>query len=343
MTHDEWTENVWRFTTHGKEEITTSYLLDCGDSLVAIDSGKDERIGREMVRVANDLGKDVSHIIFTHAHPEMLGGLGYMRKTYSDIQIYIHENSKPIFKEGKKFVLSKQFPLESTGGKLSVAWKTPLFDNYKHLPKKSSKKEESEEIIPKNVHFTKSGEDFQFGDETFILQHSGGHSSDSIIIHTIKTKVTFIGDELGVYNNNEYSFFFDLTGSPGRREKALRACQRLKTKFILSSNISPIENEYIDEEVEAAIQAQSHFETTLRESLLGYDWSRLDTIVDHVYSTLNIKWSSPYLEFKVAQSTIKNYLEAWIRAESVLYNEKTNKYAFNREKLEADFDPYSSF
>ena len=140
-----------------------------------------------------------------------------------------------------------------------------------------------------------------------------------------------------------YSFFFDLTGSPGRRSKALRACQRLKTKYILSSNISPIENEYIDEEVESAIQAQEHFETTLRETMLGYDWSRIDTIAEHVYSTLNIKWKTPYSEFKVQFSTIKNYLDTWIKDETVLYNSKTKKYSFNREKIEGDLDPYSTF
>jgi glyoxylase-like metal-dependent hydrolase (beta-lactamase superfamily II) len=349
MAHDEWTENVFRFYSHGKEEITTSYIIDCGDSLVAIDSGKDERIGREMVRVANDLGKEISQIIFTHTHPEMLGGLGHLRKIYPNLQIFVHENSRPIFREGKKYVLSKQFPLGTAGGKLTVVWKTPLFENYNNLPKiitgskSGDDSDQHEENIPKNLNFIKGGEDFQFGDETFILQHSGGHSSDSIIIHTYNTKVTFIGDELGIYNNNEYSFFFDLTGSPGRRVKALRACQRLKTKYILSSNISPIENEYIDEEVESAIQAQEHFETTLRETLLGYDWARIDTIIEHVYSTLNVKWHTPYAEFKVAYSTIQNYLDSWVKDETVLFNEKTKKYTFNREKLEADFDPYSTY
>lgn len=334
MTHDEWTENVWRITEHGKEEINTCYLVDCGDVAVAIDTGTNEKMGREVIRALDSMGKspsELSHIILTHAHPELIGGLNYIRKANPEVKILAHENSKPIFEEGKKYVLSKQFPLDSAGGKLTVAWKTPIFENYKNLPKADS------------IDFISGGEDFQFGDETFIFQHSGGHSSDSIILHTLKSKVTFIGDELGLYNNNEYSFFFDLTGSPDRRSKALRACQRLKTKYILSSHISPIETEYIDEEVESAIQAQQHFETTLRESLLGLDSARLSTLVEHVNSTLNIKWRTPYSELKVHFSTIKQYLEKWKIEEAVLYDEKTKRWRYNREKIDADFDPYSTF
>ena len=332
MTFEEYTDNVWRMTSRGKEEITSVYMVECGDNeLALIDSGANERMGREIVRSLDQFGSglQLTNIILTHAHPEMIGGLAFIKKSFPDVKINVHENAKEIFEEGRKYVSSKQFPLESSGSKLSLAWKSSIFENYLNLPE------------PDN--YIASGDDVRIDDETFIIQPSGGHSSDSIIIHAYKAKATFIGDELGLYDNNEYSFFFDLTGSPERRSKALHAVQKLKSKFIFSSNISPIENEYLDEEVEAAILAQQHFETTLRETLLGFDSARLAQIVDHVYGTLNIDWKTPYSELKVQESTVLQYLEMWKKQGLVTFDEKVKKYSYDRSKLGDDYDPYAPY
>ena len=332
MTFEEYTDNVWRMTSRGKEEITSVYMVECGDNeLTLIDSGANERMGREIVRSLDQFGSglQLTNIILTHAHPEMIGGLAFIKKSFPDVKINVHENAKEIFEEGRKYVSSKQFPLESSGSKLSLAWKSSIFENYLNLPE------------PDN--YIASGDDVRIDDETFIIQPSGGHSSDSIIIHAYKAKATFIGDELGLYDNNEYSFFFDLTGSPERRSKALHAVQKLKSKFIFSSNISPIENEYLDEEVEAAILAQQHFETTLRETLLGFDSARLAQIVDHVYGTLNIDWKTPYSELKVQESTVLQYLEMWKKQGLVTFDEKVKKYSYDRSKLGDDYDPYAPY
>ena len=331
---EEYTDNVWRMTSHGKQEVTTCYMVECnGDEheLALIDTGVNERMGREIVRDIDQFGStsQLTTIILTHSHPEMLGGLSSLKKAFPEAKIYIHENAKPVFEEGKKYVFEKQFPLEGSGGKFSLAWKTSLFENYTGLP------------TPEN--YLMGGEDLRIGDETFIIQHSAGHSSDSIIIHAYDSRVTFIGDELGLYDDNEYSFFFDLTGSPDRRSKALKAVQKLKSKFVFSSNISPIEQEYLDEDVEAALLAQQHFETTLQETLLGFDSARLAQIVDHVYGTLNIDWKTPYDELKVQESTVLQYLELWKKDERVTFDEKTRRYSFDRDKLGDNYDPYSPY
>lgn len=332
MPFEEYTDNVWRLVSQGPHELTTCYIVDCGeDELVLIDSGANERVGHEIVRSLDQFGStaQLTNIFLTHSHPEMLGGLATVLKAVPDAKINVHDSAKGVFEEGRKYAFSKQFPLEGSGGKISLAWKSPIFENYSKLPKE--------------INYLKGDEDFKIGGETFILQLSAGHSSDSVIIHAYKSRVTFIGDELGLYPQNEYSFFFDLTGSPDRRAKALRAVQKLKSKFIFSANIPPIENEYIDEEVEAALLAQKHFETTLQETLLGFDSSRLSQIVDHVYETLDMDWKTPYSELKVQESTILQYLELWKKEDLVKYNEKTKRYSYDRDKLADDFDPYSPF
>ena len=331
---EEYTDNVWRITSHGKQEVTTCYMVECfGDEheLVLIDTGVDERMGREIVRDLDQFGAadQLTSIFLTHSHPEMLGGLASIKKALPDVKIYVHENAKTLFEEGKKYAFSKQFPLDDSGGKISLAWKSDIFENYTGLPTPDT--------------FLSGGEDLRIGDETFIVQHSAGHSSDSIIIHAYNAKVTFIGDELGLYNDNEYSFFFDLTGSPERRSKALKAVQKLKSKFVFSANIAPIEHEYLDEEVEAAILAQQHFETTLRETLLGFDSVRLQKIIDHVYGTLNMEWKTPYSELQVQESTVLQYLELWKKQDFVKFDEKTKRYSYNRDKLGDDYDPYAPY
>lgn len=332
MTFEEYTDGVWRITSRGKEEITSCYMVECGDNeLVLIDSGANERMGHEIVRSMGQFSSNLkfTNIILTHSHPEMLGGLASIKKAFPDVKINVHENAKPVFEEGRKYVSSKQFPIESSSSKITLAWKSPIFENYHGLPKADN--------------YLTGENDLKIDDEIFIIQPSGGHSSDSIIIHAYNAKVTFIGDELGIYDNNEYSFFFDLTGSPDRRSKALKATQKLKSRFVFSSNISPIENRYLDEEVESAILAQEHFETTLRESLLGFDSARLNQLTDHVYNTLDVNWKSPYSELKVQESTILQYLEMWKKNDLVTYNETTKKYTYDKNKLGDDFDPYAPY
>ena len=332
MPFEEFSENVWRLITQGHEEVTACYMVECGeDELVLIDTNVNERIGREIVRSLDQFGSttQLTNIILTHSHPEMLGGLTSLKKAIPDVKISVHENAKGVFEEGRKYAFSKQFPLESSGGKISLAWKSPIFENYIGLPTPDT--------------YLTGGDDIKIGNETFIIQHSAGHSSDSIIIHAYKAKATFIGDELGIYPQNEYSFFFDLTGSPDRRSKALKAVQRLKTKFIFSANIPPIENDYIDEEVEGALLAQQHFETTLQETMLGFNSARINQIVDHVYGTLNLDWKTPYSELKVQESTIMQYLELWKKNGLVKYDDKNKRYSFDRDKLGDDFDPYSPY
>jgi glyoxylase-like metal-dependent hydrolase (beta-lactamase superfamily II) len=332
---DQWIEGVYRITGNpGKGgDADACFLIDCGDEFTLIETGRNEFIGKEVIRVLNRLGHNpeaLTHIILTHSHPEILGGLSYLHSR-TQAKIMIHEAAKPVFEEGRSYVLEKQFPLKETGAKLALAWKSSLFGNYVGLPK------------PDEISFLQGGEDLQIGESTFIIDKTGGHSSDSILIHAYNQKATFIGDELGIYDNNEYSFFFDLTGSPERRRKALRVCSKLKTGFIFPTHLSPIEQGFIDQDVEHAILAQQHFETTLSETLLGFDSARLDKIVDHVHQILHLKWQTPYKELKVGHSTILRYLELFKNEEKVIFDPKTKKYSYNRESLDDDYDPYAAY
>lgn len=333
MTSEEWTEGVWRVTgRQGKGgEVETCFLIDCGDELALVETGQGEKMGRAVLQTIAGVGRSTSeltHIFLTHSHPYVLGGLGTIVAAVPDVKVMVQEAAKPVFEEGKSYVMEKQFPLGSKGGKLALAWKTDVFANYDTL----------KSIEPTFVGLS---DDVQVGDETFILQGTGGHSADSLLIHAYQRKSTFVGDELGLYDHNEYSFYCDLTGKPENRVKALRMCSKLNTNYVFPTHLSPVERGFLDEEVEQAILAQQHFETTLLETLMGYDNARLDRLVDHVYQVLHVDWKSPFDALQVGTATITQFLEGLVRQDKVLYDEKTKRYKFNREELDPEYDPYA--
>lgn len=326
-TYNEWQKNVWRIIAGSGPggELDTAYVVACGEKLAVIDTGSSEVMGSAIIDLITGTlhrGLDSLGAIFlTHAHPYVLGGLKLLAKE-SGAKIYVHENAKPVFDEGRNYVMGKQYPIKGTTEKLSLAWKTDLFSNYTDLP-------ESREYV-------KGGTDVTIGDEIFLIEATGGHSSDSILIHAYKNRATFLGDELGIYPENEYNFYFDLTGSPEQRKKALRACARLRTDYIYSTHVPPIAKEDLDTEAQEAILAQEHFETTILETLSGYGKLKLPILAAKVTEILAIDWKSPFKELQVAQSTVEVYLKKYLAEKTVKFDDKAKVYSYVETEQDMD-------
>ena len=287
VNYNEWQKNVWRIITGSGPggELDTAYVVVCGDALAVIDTGSAEAMGSAIIElITGTLNRNIDTlkaIYLTHAQPYIIGGLKLLTEN-SEAKIYVHENAKPIFEEGRTYVMGKQYPIKSTTEKLSLAWKTDIFANYTDLPK--------------SIEYVKGGTDVTIGDEIFLIETTGGHSSDSILVHAYKNRATFLGDELRIYPENEYAFYFDLTGSPEQRKKALRACARLRTEYIYSTHIPPVAKEDLDTITQEAILAQEHLETTILETLSGAENLKLPALATRVTEILAIDWKSPFKE-----------------------------------------------
>ncbi|MFX0095356.1 MAG: hypothetical protein ACFFBD_26715, partial [Candidatus Hodarchaeota archaeon] len=202
-------------------------------------------------------------------------------------------------KEGKDALFTQRFPVKGKGAKLGLALSTGMFSDIKKI--------EPEQVFQKDASV-------DLGQETLMLQPSGGHCNDHVIIHAVEKKATFIGDEAFIYADRPESFFFDLTGNPDQRKKVINLLKNMKTDLICPAHTPPIP---------CSAHNRADLVTFIDQCNSGYDLA-VNTIIDlltdmgdsnvtdiahYLNRTLNIDWGSPYAELKVGALTVEIILK----------------------------------
>ncbi|MHA2245579.1 MAG: MBL fold metallo-hydrolase [Candidatus Hodarchaeales archaeon] len=311
----EWASGIYRVVDDiGKQgEEYASYLV-LGDEKIAIIDLPSRSIGKDIISFVKKAGRDpsteISYLILTHTHPDHWAGIDSLKKIKP--QIWLHESGVDALKEGKKYILGKQFPKPSTFG-------MALKSSYKFLSKIGKVKDEL-------IHSFEKSETLDLGGEELILQHSGGHSSDSILIQAYRGECSFIGDEGNIYPDQPASFFIDGTGSTERRSKLLDLVSKLKTEVICPTHQSPIPRP-----VELYIQNLSfehkHTKDTIYDLLVSAGQAKEFFIAEEYQRILGISWTTPFKELGVAETTVNAFLKELEKEGRVHYETHTQRWS----------------
>lgn len=308
----EWGKDVQRIVgDRGKQgEEYASYLI-MGEDKIAIIDLPSRSIAKEIISFVKKAGRDpsdISYIILTHTHPDHWAGVGAMSKIKP--QIVVHESGVEALTQGKKFILGEQFPSPS---KFSLAMKSSLFTKIGKI---------KEELI-----FSFSGSETidLGGGEELILQSSGGHSADSILIQAYSAKCTFIGDEGNITPDQPASFYIDGTGSSQKRLKLLNLLSKLSTNTICPSHQSPIPQPF-DLYIHNLIFEHNHTKDTIYDILVSAGQAKGHYLGEEYLKILGISWESPFKELGVATTTVNAFLKEMEAEGKVQYETHTQRW-----------------
>ncbi|MFX1514043.1 MAG: MBL fold metallo-hydrolase, partial [Promethearchaeota archaeon] len=307
----EWAENLIRVTyRYGKGgEQDSCYILIGEEGSVIIDSGiASDGMTKRIIETLRKYGSEEAlpkYLILTHCHFDHIGNAYALKRKFKSLQIAIHEESAEILEKGTKGLLSKNFPLQKFSERVSLALKSSSFSKIQGI---------KPDIV------LKGGEILDIGSDKLLIENTGGHSADHILIHSFTRKCTFVGDELPIYPNNPYSFYFDITGSPNRRSRVLRTLEKIKTNLICPGHIPPIPREAILEYIAELEAAHNHTEQVLTEILANSTEVFLFDLARDLYQVLGIQWQSPYIELKVPELSCEAFLRQMEEKGEVEYN-----------------------
>lgn len=308
----EWASGIYRIVDDvGKQgEEYASYLV-LGDEKIAIIDLPSRTIGKEIISFVKKADRDPSEIrylVLTHTHPDHWAGIDSMKKIKP--QVWVHESGVEALKEGKKFILEKQFPYPS---KFSLAMKSSLFTKIGRI---------KEEFI----HPFEKSETLDLGGEELILQNSGGHSADSILIQAYRGGCTFIGDEGNIYPDQAAAFYVDGTGSTEKRMKLLQLVSKLKTEVICPAHQSPI-----PKPVELYIQnltfEHKHTKDTIYDLVVSAGEAKAFYVAEEYQRILGFSWETPFKELGVAETTVTAFLKEQEKEGKVHYETHTKRWS----------------
>ncbi len=307
----EWSQGVYRFIDDigkGGEEYA-SYLI-VGDDQMAIIDIPTRSLGKDIISYVKKIGRDpsdIKYLILTHSHPDHWAGISTLGKIKPEI--WLHESGKKALTEGQKYILQSQFHDVS---RFNLAMKSSLFSKISKI---------KEELI----HTFSSSETFDLGGESLILQHSGGHSADSILIQAYRAQCTFIGDEGNIYPDQPAAFFMDATGDSIKRLKLLNLLKNVRTEVICPSHQSPVPKPF-DMYIHNLTFEHTHTKDTLYDLLLSVGQAKVPYLAEKYQDTLGISWKTPFEELGVAETTVSVFMNELKKEGKVDYESHSERW-----------------
>jgi len=303
--NESWTGNLIQIIKLGANDTIDGCYVLLSDKIAIIDTGSSPSIANNVLKTikANERDvEDINYIILTRTHPWTIGGLQSLLKQ-TEAKIVVHQNGKEILEHGRSATLKHQFGIEGTGDKVLASVTSTTLGSV-HKVKTTT--------LEKRFQFTEKDETLDLGSDTLLVETTGGHSGDHLMAYSVQEKAAFVGGETIFYPNNHYSFFFDQTGSPNRRIKALKMMSNMTKKgleILCSTHIPPAIKENAFELAENCIMAQDHTQQAIHEIMLSVSAAKTPYVADELSKTLEMKWKRPYSSLRVYELTVEKLLE----------------------------------
>lgn len=291
MAYESVTTNILRVYESYRADIGFSncYII-LGREITLIDTG----LAHPPKSILNSLKnegrdeKDIKNILLTHAHPDILGGLDWLKKK-TGASILASQQTADILSSYEN-VLVKSFNLSK---KYNFLFRHKGFN----LDFNSLKVDRI--LVNKEV--------VNLGETKLVVLETNGHCSGHLCYWQPETKILFSGDELTCYPNTYKKIMVDRTGSFANRELALILFKELEPNIICQSHDIPVINN-VTENINVALEAQKLWlETALEYIGMKGEVSDLD-VEKYVLKSVGINWDPQILRLD-NHSTVSKLLE----------------------------------
>jgi len=89
-------ESIYKITFYNSKGLSVNcYLVEENDYLILIDTAMEEH-AEKILRVAEDIGKPINHIVLSHAHHDHIDGLDTLKQFIPHSKIYISHREAPL-------------------------------------------------------------------------------------------------------------------------------------------------------------------------------------------------------------------------------------------------------
>jgi len=305
---------IYRVIDHygSRGEIIGVYLV-VGDQIGIIDTGHpSSKFASKVHDALKSYGynaNNVHYIFLTHEHPMHIGGCREFAKTFPRAEFVIHEEGRDAILDPVRILLERNFMLGKMQ-RVKLTLGTDAFSKMKGISEES-------------LNLVRGDEKFDLGGKTILLRTTQGHSAAHMFYYCLEDRAMFTGDEVQIYPENTYSYYFDATGDSKKREQALQLLLKAKIDIFAPAHDVAFVGPDFKDVIRLAIESHRHVEEVILDALIDGP-APTEAIQKHIETSLGLDWGEPYRSL-INAHTARAHLRKLAQDNEVVLIEKKRK------------------